>query len=416
MANIPIYIPTYINSATYEPARVLPRLFFYNGTIACQKYFIQDENFSSRTQNAFPYFDNYNVVSGIYPTSDSLSLLFNNENAVYGELPTDTLYTTYWEKYITLLYNPKTRLLDCKAIIPLADYIKMNLNDVVNFKGNYYHLRAINNYSLKTGDCDLQLLGPIIPDTFSDAIPTPPPTIPFATASAYLNEFNSGGVFLDTNLFVSGTAYYSSGNFSQSVSGGVVADVRLEAAEATIYNVWNGYSTGSATLTIYDNGSLVTSSTHLYYSGSGTQNYTIPVTFTAGHNITISGSTVVTGSKSTPTGSTATLSWFYSVTGAPSSNGFGLKVNGSIVESRSNTSSGARSVSVGDIISVVIETTGCVGGGGGTANAYCTGIINDASCASNSTTLTSATYTVVSGDIGNTITLYNYASCDGGCL
>ena len=51
--NIPIYIPTYINSADYAPARVLPRLFFFNGTLDCETYYIQDENGSSRAQDAF---------------------------------------------------------------------------------------------------------------------------------------------------------------------------------------------------------------------------------------------------------------------------------------------------------------------------------------------------------------------------
>lgn len=161
---IPIYIPTYINNSTYEPARVLPRLFFYNGTLECEKYYIQDGNFASREQFAFPYVDNYNVVSGSFPTTDSRSLLFNNEGAVYGQTPTENLYSTYWEKYISFLYNPKTRVLNCKAIIPLADYFKMALNDIVNFRGAYWHLRAINDYSLKTGECSLQLLGPVIPD------------------------------------------------------------------------------------------------------------------------------------------------------------------------------------------------------------------------------------------------------------
>ena len=169
--NIPIYIPTYINSATYTPARVLPRLFFYNGLIDCQRYYIESGSLTTSgvtlEQTAFPYFDNYNVVSGSFPTTDSLSLLFNNENAAYGEIPTENLYTTYWETYIQLLYNPKTRLLNCSAIIPLADYFNMELNDIVNFRGNYYHLRAINDYSLKTGECTLQLLGPIIPDALS---------------------------------------------------------------------------------------------------------------------------------------------------------------------------------------------------------------------------------------------------------
>jgi len=168
---IPIYIPTYINSATYTPARVLPRLFFYNGLIDCQRYYIESGSLTTSgvtvEQTAFPYFDNYNVVSGSFPTTDSLSLLFNNENAAYGQIPTENLYTTYWETYIQLLYNPKTRLLNCSAIIPLADYFNMELNDIVNFRGSYYHLRAINDYSLKTGECTLQLLGPIIPDALS---------------------------------------------------------------------------------------------------------------------------------------------------------------------------------------------------------------------------------------------------------
>ena len=167
---IPIYIPTYINSADYTPARVLPRLLFYNGVLDCQTYWIESgsADFGGVTyaQNSFPYFDNYNVVSGSFPTTNSKSLLFNNEVASYGEVPTDSLYTTYWSKYISFLYNPKTRILNCSGIIPLADYFKMELNDIVNFRGNYYHLRAINDYSLKDGTCNLQLLGPVIPDSF----------------------------------------------------------------------------------------------------------------------------------------------------------------------------------------------------------------------------------------------------------
>lgn len=168
---IQIKIPTYINSPTYAPARVLPRLLFYNGTVECETYYIEGYDNPANTAsiasyplNAFPYFDNYNVVTGSFPTTGSASLLFNNESPAYGSAPTASLYTEYWENYISLLYNPKTRILNCSAIIPLADYFKMSLNDIVNFRGNYWHLRAINDYSLKTGECSLQLLGPVIPD------------------------------------------------------------------------------------------------------------------------------------------------------------------------------------------------------------------------------------------------------------
>jgi hypothetical protein len=178
MANIPIYIPTYISDASFNPSRVLPRLFFYNGMLDSEQWWIESGSLSNSgvtiSQTQFPYFDNYNVVSGSFPTQASLSLLFNNEVASYGSIPSGSLYSNYWEKYITLLYNPKTRLLNCSAIIPLADYVKMELNDIVNFRGNYYHLRAINDYSLKDGTCDLQLLGPIIADTFFQATENTP--------------------------------------------------------------------------------------------------------------------------------------------------------------------------------------------------------------------------------------------------
>jgi hypothetical protein len=162
---IPIYLPTYISDQNYNPARVLPRLLYYNGKVDCEPFFIKDSNNAARQQEAFPYFDNYSVVgSDQFPSTGSKSLLFYNEESVYGVTPTGSLYSEYWQRYVELLYNPRTRLINAAAIIPLADYFKMELNDLVTFRGNYYHLRAINDYSLANGTCNLQLLGPILDD------------------------------------------------------------------------------------------------------------------------------------------------------------------------------------------------------------------------------------------------------------
>ena len=168
---IPIYIPQYISSQTYAPARVLPRIFFYNGQVECETWYVADENNNGQAVTTFPYFDNYNVVTGSFPTDGSKSLLFNNEATVYGALPSASLYSTYWDTYVGLLYSPTTRLINCSAIIPLADYFKMELNDICEWRGNYYHLRAINNYNLSNGECQLQLLGPIIGDILPDILP-----------------------------------------------------------------------------------------------------------------------------------------------------------------------------------------------------------------------------------------------------
>jgi ankyrin repeat protein len=141
-----------------------PNLDIIKHLLKCEATVNAKENGNATQQTAFPYVDHYNVVSGSFPTTASESLLFQNENPIYGSTPTDSLYSKYWERYISLLYNPRTRLINCKGLIPLAKYFKIELNDLVTFKGNTYHLRAINNYDLKTGQCDIQLLGPIISD------------------------------------------------------------------------------------------------------------------------------------------------------------------------------------------------------------------------------------------------------------
>ena len=111
---------------------------------------------------------------------------------------------------------------------------------------------------------------------------------------------------------------------------------------------------------------------------------------------------------------TASLAWTFSETGGSTGN-MDLYVNGSIVESRSNTANGTYTVSVGDTINVEISSSGC-GGINDTANAYCTGIITDAACAAVATNLFTAVYTVVSGDLGTTLNLNTFASCDGECI
>lgn len=189
-----IFIPTLISSVDYQPVRTLPHIYFYNGLKDCEEYFIQHYPTGSTAfvestpLEKFPYFDYYD---GLVPNTGSNSLLFFNETPPYGVTPTGSLYTQYWAKYVTLLYNPKTRLINASAIIPLADYFEMELNDIVQWRGNYYHLRAINDYNLKDGTCTIQLLGPIIKDvpaqqfdcTFNFVPSVEGPIIPTTTLS-----------------------------------------------------------------------------------------------------------------------------------------------------------------------------------------------------------------------------------------
>ena len=289
---IPIYIPTFISDQNYNPSRVLPHIYFYNGLIDCETYWIESGSLDfggvTYQQNAFPYFDNYNVVSGSFPTTNSDSLLFNNEQASYGEIPTQNLYTQYWETYVELLYNPKTRLLNASAIIPLADYFNMQLNDVVNFRGNYYHLRAINDYSVKTGECNLQLLGPIIPDTFYQA--------PIGEASSSVSwsytETQQDGEFKVYDDATTLTTLTANGTANTQVTQSHYVTASLAPV--------NFPSTGSVTMSLNINGG------GFNISRSTSINETISASFLvgAGQKYSITGSTIFTQLSSS-------ISWSY---------------------------------------------------------------------------------------------------------
>jgi hypothetical protein len=199
---LPVAIPLYIGDQNYRPTQVFPRMLFNNGMISSSQYWIEGQfsaanpTVTANAQTTYPYFDNYNVVTGSYPTTGSRSLLFNNEFATLGSTPVNSLIDTYWSTYLNLIYAPNTRLVNASAVIPLAKYFDMELNDLVQFRGNYYHLRAINDYDLTTGECMVQLLGPIISDALATqqfgTAPTgsiPPP--PVAPTGSFNNDFNN---------------------------------------------------------------------------------------------------------------------------------------------------------------------------------------------------------------------------------
>ena len=225
--NNKIFIPTFISSINYEPVRTLPHIYFYNGLKSSEEYFIQHypsgstSSVSVDSQTAFPYFDYYD---GLTPNSSSNSLLFFNETPPYGSTPTGSLYTEYWETYVSLLYNPRTRLFNASAIIPLADYFQMELNDIVQWRGNYYHLRAINEYNLKDGTCKIELLGPIIRDAYPKPIPQIDCTFDY-TVQLVADIVRDGLVFAFdyTSYRVGGTLEDKSGNgYSASYYGNLI--------------------------------------------------------------------------------------------------------------------------------------------------------------------------------------------------
>jgi hypothetical protein len=135
-----------------------------------------------------------------------------------------------------------------------------------------------------------------------------------------------------------------------------------------------------------------------------------------GSACTTTTSTSTTSTTSTTTAATATLAWSYTETGG-ADGVMDLYINGTIEETRINTSNGTYTVNVGDTIAMELSCGQCTGGGDTYANVYTSGIISDAACGNNTgASIFTSNYTVVSGDIGTTLTFNAFASCESACL
>jgi len=115
-------------------------------------------------------------------------------------------------------------------------------------------------------------------------------------------------------------------------------------------------------------------------------------------------------------GTSAILAWSYTSTNFAVGT-MDLYINGSIAESRNYDASGNITVYEGDTINVQVVCNQCDLGLNTSANAYCVGIIDDASCVENGiASIFTAVYTVTNADLGTILTLNSVTRCDVGCV
>jgi len=129
MAKRRLFIPTFIRDEEYKPAQVSPRMFYYNGLLDSETWYIEGyidgtDTIKTEQYSAIPYIDHYSTGSEITPDISSKSLLFFNETNPYGSQPAQNLYSQYWENYVRFLYNPRTRLVKVSAVIPLGNTLR----------------------------------------------------------------------------------------------------------------------------------------------------------------------------------------------------------------------------------------------------------------------------------------------------
>ena len=147
---------------------------------------------------------------------------------------------------------------------------------------------------------------------------------------------------------------------------------------------------------------------------------TTTTTSTSTSTTSTSTSTTTSTTTTTTAAPSADLEWSYSETGGANGE-MRIYVNGSVVETRTNTSSGTyTSLVAGDTIYVELELLSSCSAPDNKGNVYTNSnrlTLVDADCFTSSTgTLTTPTYTVVAGDMGTTITLSTFANCDTACI
>lgn len=126
------------------------------------------------------------------------------------------------------------------------------------------------------------------------------------------------------------------------------------------------------------------------------------------------GACPTTTTTTTTSAGSASLDWSYTTFNAVNGN-MQIYVNDIEIANHTYDATGNWTVYVGDTIKVSVSGSGCTGGNN-YANVYTTGIISDAACAVGSTSMTTAPYTVLTSDIGTTLSLDIYARCDSGCV
>lgn len=135
-----------------EPVSPEVHIFYNINTAIGSKTIGFIDNLGVRTQLS----GNINIPShSIDFALPDYNLNFGIENNEWNNIASEnTLYLNYYKNYIESIFNIKRRSFVYKAILPLRILLKLQLNDVLEIKNNYYR---IDNYSLNLLEREITL-------------------------------------------------------------------------------------------------------------------------------------------------------------------------------------------------------------------------------------------------------------------
>jgi hypothetical protein len=79
-----------------------------------------------------------------FPTTTAThSLGFGIEATLSGDAPASTIYTNFYQRYLSRLFSSKSRIVHFDAILPVGEWLQLEMNDTISVSGNLYKIESI---------------------------------------------------------------------------------------------------------------------------------------------------------------------------------------------------------------------------------------------------------------------------------
>lgn len=143
--NIPVFMDSDAKAVQQDYT-----LFYYGGKQSISDPYYFNNNIQYVLPLMTPYSD--------YPTlSASYSNAFGLELSLRGDAPVNTMYLMYWNEYLSRMYSTQSRVVKMTAILPVGEWLNLQLNDTIAISSNYYKLQSIQ-YDMLTEQANLELV------------------------------------------------------------------------------------------------------------------------------------------------------------------------------------------------------------------------------------------------------------------
>lgn len=155
-----ITIPTYYGTNDAGESDIVtfkPKLLFYNelATLVNQSYYLGET-----LATTYPHFSPFTSKEiGASTWSVYWRHTFSFSTAVIGTEFAQGVYDRFWAQYMTDIYDPEARLLECDIVLSANDVRTLKFADIIRIKNEMYRVLDIGGYSpAQTSKTSVRLL------------------------------------------------------------------------------------------------------------------------------------------------------------------------------------------------------------------------------------------------------------------